>query len=147
MSSTDTDHSGPAALEADQPSWIKSIRKKAWNVYKDMPLPDRIPHLWRYTDPAKFEYSGNGVNKASSGSEDIPESLKKRFDNGDISGFVYCSDGNRIKVQLSPELQKSGVFAGDLALSAREKPELIKPYFGNLEDRSMKLVEHEDRFS
>jgi Fe-S cluster assembly protein SufD len=132
MSSTDTDYSGPAALEADQPAWMKSMREKAWNVYKDMPLPDRIPHLWRYTDPAKFEYSGNGVTKASSGLAAIPASLKKRFDNGDISAIVYCGDGNRIKVLLSPELQKSGVFAGDLAISAREKPELVKPYFGNL---------------
>lgn len=38
-------------------TWVESSRAKAWELYKSAPLPDRVTHVWRYTDPLLFQIS------------------------------------------------------------------------------------------
>lgn len=33
-------------------TWLEAQRNAAWETFAAMPLPDRVSHLWRYTDPA-----------------------------------------------------------------------------------------------
>ncbi len=35
-------------------TWLDEQRAKAWDAYRASPAPDRVAHLWRYTDPALF---------------------------------------------------------------------------------------------
>jgi Fe-S cluster assembly protein SufD len=35
-------------------SWLEEVRTKAWDAYRAAPPPDRVRHVWRYTDPALF---------------------------------------------------------------------------------------------
>ncbi len=141
MSSNNQGHKEPAVLSAQQPDWLKSIRKEAWDRYNDMPMPDRVPHLWRYTDPALFEYSEKEYKKNGSTSTAIPEIMQKQLDNNAVSGIVLNNEGNGISVKLSPELIKAGVTAGDLNLIVQDNSKLtesrlsclVGPDFGKYE--------------
>ena len=42
------------SLAAGDPAWLAAARRAAWERYESMPLPSRVEHLWRYTDPAKI---------------------------------------------------------------------------------------------
>ena len=37
-----------------EPEWLATWRHDAWDIWEQTPLPDRVRHLWRYTDPEKF---------------------------------------------------------------------------------------------
>jgi Fe-S cluster assembly protein SufD len=37
-----------------EPGWLADLRREALSAYLDSPSPDRVTHLWRYTDPALF---------------------------------------------------------------------------------------------
>jgi len=36
-------------------TWLDEQRSKAWDAYKAAPPPDRVAHIWRYTDPILFQ--------------------------------------------------------------------------------------------
>jgi len=42
------------AQAAGEPEWLAAWRHDAWDVWEQTPLPDRVKHLWRYTDPETF---------------------------------------------------------------------------------------------
>ncbi len=42
------------AQAGKEPDWLESRRMAAWESYQAAPLPDRVLHLWRYTEPEKF---------------------------------------------------------------------------------------------
>ncbi|RKX26255.1 MAG: hypothetical protein DRP46_11055, partial [Candidatus Zixiibacteriota bacterium] len=37
-----------------EPKWLYNFRKNNWLDFDSMSLPDRVTHLWKYTDPAQF---------------------------------------------------------------------------------------------
>ena len=41
-------------LAASDPSWLAAARRDAWARFEAAPLPSRVEHLWRYTDPASL---------------------------------------------------------------------------------------------
>ena len=146
MSTTDTaklDTVEPSILSAVQPEWLKRMRKEAWEVYRDLPLPDRVAHLWRYTDPSKFVYSPNGDNYKETISPEanappvekgttFPKILLRDFNAGKLSGIVLNNAGSTVTAKLSSELQKAGVLVGNISVFANEKPDLIEPYIGKI---------------
>ena len=38
----------------NEPDWLGHWRLQAWESYEGTPLPDRVAHLWRYSEPEKF---------------------------------------------------------------------------------------------
>ncbi|MBI4603053.1 MAG: Fe-S cluster assembly protein SufD [Planctomycetes bacterium] len=42
------------ARRSSEPAWSLEVRERALQAYLDSSLPDRVQHLWRYTDPAPF---------------------------------------------------------------------------------------------
>lgn len=136
MSIVDTeavDTAEPAVLSFVQPGWLKRMRKEAWEVYQDLPLPDRVTHLWRYTDPSKFVYTPNGDAFGETKKETIfPKTLERDFDAGELSGIVLNDSGSTVTAKLSPELQKAGVLVGNISVFVKEKPGLIEPYIGRI---------------
>jgi Fe-S cluster assembly protein SufD len=43
------------ARRENEAEWLYDLRQQAWDSYQNIPLPDRVKHLWRYTDPLAFE--------------------------------------------------------------------------------------------
>lgn len=46
----------------NEPECLTSRRKAAWEAYKNKHLPDRVSHLWRYSDPAWFEINDRKIS-------------------------------------------------------------------------------------
>ena len=127
------EQSEPSILQKEQPEWLRELRKEAWNAYRDFEMPGRIESLWRYTDPKQFVYSPNGsaISDSRSGSG-ISTDLKKKFDDGEISGIVCNNQGSSFESILSDELIKAGVAVGAIHEFAISNPDFVKPFLGKI---------------
>ena len=41
-------------IERGEAEWLYDLRKAAWNIFQEAPLPERVTNLWRYTKPEIF---------------------------------------------------------------------------------------------
>ncbi len=82
-------------------TWLEQARSEAWEVYKATPPPDRVAHIWRYTDPALFQLPEEKLN--GSGFTPSPLSLT----------------GGGDSLQIT-----------DLKRAAAEQPDLVQPLLG-----------------
>ena len=39
----------------NEPGWLYGIRNDAWNKFDALEMPERIEHLWKYSDPMNFD--------------------------------------------------------------------------------------------
>jgi len=89
--------------EAD---WLYDLRSKAWDAYQNMPMPDRVKHLWRYTDPLAF----------------MPDHADRSLESA--VGFA--------RAELTDEAQDAGVILTSLASAAREHTDLVQNHLAKL---------------
>ncbi len=130
MNNGNIDIKQPEILTIDQPEWLKSIREEAWKKYSDTPLPGRVAQLWRFTDPEKFLYIGNGKNEIVS--REIPEKVSDEISSGKSSVVVYNDPAGSVTVLMSEEAEKAGVIAGNINEAVRNRKDLTEPYLGKL---------------
>ncbi len=86
-------------------NWLYQQRKLAWESYATMPLPDRVKHLWRYTDPRVF----------------VPT---EEFDSAAITGSL---EGD-----LPAEATDAGVQLLELEEAADTHADLLQQHLGSL---------------
>ena len=60
-------------LPSNEPKWLFEKRLSALTAYEKEPLPTRVSHLWKYSDPSWFDF------KSDDGSLVSPEKLKPVF--------------------------------------------------------------------
>ena len=53
-----------AAATSAPTGWLSGLQSAARAAYEAAPLPNRVAHLWRYTDPALFVPGGGGLAPA-----------------------------------------------------------------------------------
>jgi Fe-S cluster assembly protein SufD len=104
---------GAGAAEAlsrslGEPDWLLDARRKAWEIYQDAPLPDRVTHLWRYTDPADFEPKAE-LAPIKAGDRPLTSSAES----------------------LADLLKSTGVVVEDLHLAAQQRGELVREHLGS----------------
>ena len=46
----------------NEPKWLTDKRQSAWQLYGAELLPDRVTHLWKYSDPDWFELDGRNIS-------------------------------------------------------------------------------------
>jgi len=116
------------------PEWLKDQRRQAWTVYNQAPLPSRVSHLWRYTDPQIFFRSGE--NPAAVAAPNTPTSwppfLVESLRAGSLAAAAYNIDGSATHIALDTHLSGIGVQLMSLHLAARTMPEVIKKHLGTL---------------
>ncbi|NKB88929.1 MAG: Fe-S cluster assembly protein SufD [Acidobacteria bacterium] len=113
---------------AGEPEWLGQWRHDAWETWDVTPMPDRVRHLWRYTDPDKFlidkvtpmlpAAAGEVVNELPAGMEETPAAV----------GIV--DDASLHTAWLSPALQEAGVVLADLATAAGTHEEIVREHLG-----------------
>ena len=91
------------------PDWLKEKRINAWKKYLNESLPDRVKHLWRYSDPVDFEINNREINH---------ERISLTF-----SQEEELAKNNIIFSELSPELLSNNDNLGkSLGKLTSEKP-------------------------
>lgn len=86
------------------------LRRQALEAYLESPPPDRVQHLWRYTDPALLTPSDVALENAARG----------------------VGEAVRARIEIADEAKAQGVRVLDLHEAAVSAPELLALHLGKL---------------
>jgi Fe-S cluster assembly protein SufD len=126
-----------AGLDAlyHEPDWLVTRRREALAAYHDTPLPDRVTHLWRYTDPAIFARDGDDAlptPPARGSVREFPPVLTEALRTDSLAAGIYIRDGLVWKIALEESLIAQGVLVMDLHAAALEHSDLVRRHLGSL---------------
>ncbi|MFH2036152.1 MAG: Fe-S cluster assembly protein SufD [Candidatus Zixiibacteriota bacterium] len=115
-----------------EPKWFYNIRKNGWGRYNETGLPERVIHLWKYTDPKNFVLANpTDLIDYSQAIDWIPNSgqisLKPEF-----AGFSFNrSDAKTLSI-IDPILTEDGVIFESLNSAAIKYENIVGNYLGKL---------------
>ncbi|MEW5923255.1 MAG: Fe-S cluster assembly protein SufD [Candidatus Zixiibacteriota bacterium] len=117
-------------INKHEPRWLYNIRKNSWNSFLEMGLPERVVHLWKYTDPENFLI------------ENLPEAMnilplsddrsESQSINSEYSGYGYNRPDNMTITSLDEKSVESGVIFKDLHSATVENENLVANHLGHL---------------
>jgi Fe-S cluster assembly protein SufD len=137
-----------------EPAWLRLLRKEAWDVFQETPLPPRNHEEWRRTDLRMFRLeafalprpekgTGPFCAKHPSGPEGkrgpspfpasatspskVPLGLLE--ENVELAGRAVALDSHPYRAQLDSQWRDRGVVFGSLDESVRQSPDLLRPHF------------------
>lgn len=119
-------------IDKKEPRWLYALRREGWEHYCQTSLPERVNHLWRYTDPAQFmidkpESLWNLLPVIPDGS---PQDI--RLMSPEHSAFGYNRSDLFTFAQMNHELANKGIIFKDLISAIRENGDLVQKYLGRL---------------
>lgn len=118
-----------------EPEWLSARRKHALEIYRSTPRPDRVAHLWRYTDPSQFD-NNNGRSVPAAPAQGVrrafPNVIEAALATESLAAAVYVRDGLVWKTAIDDKLAARGVIAMDLHEAALSRASLVEPYLGTL---------------
>ena len=118
-----------------EPEWLSARRREALEIYRETPRPDRVTHLWRYTDPVQFE-NNNGRSvpapPAAGTRRTFPAVIDTGLSTESLSAAVYVRDGLVWKTAIDDKIAARGMFVMDLHEAALSHSELIEKHLGKL---------------
>ena len=120
---------GKAKAESD---WLYNFRKLGWEYYQDEPLPERVNHLWRYTDPELFVVDNQKIG--SNGLPGISDTMNGKILKPELGLAAYAANKSDLKsiLQVSEQFQKAGAIIADLRTAMEEHYDKVSQYFGRL---------------
>ena len=122
--------------EKDEPSWVLDIRLKALDSFYKLKDPNWGPDI-SYLDINKIATYVKSVDKETRTWDDVPEDIKRVFDNlgipeaekKSLAGVGAQYDSEVVYHNLSEKLKKMGVIYTNFDTAIKEYPELVKKYF------------------
>jgi len=115
-----------------EPDWLYNLRKDGWDYFQKAPLPDRVGHLWRYSDPQAYLISDVEqamhilpVMPAGKTAGNLPEETN-------FAAFGRNDSDSSMVLHTSFMADKSGIVFRELLAAAQEYPELVEKYLGKL---------------
>ncbi len=118
-----------------EPAWLSARRREALESYRETPRPDRVTHLWRYTDPVQFE-NNNGRSipapPTAGTRRTFPAVIEAGLSTESLSAAVYVRDGLVWKTAIDDKIAALGVLVMDLHEAALSHSELIEKHLGKL---------------
>ncbi len=117
------------AAAAGEPEWLAQWRHDAWDAYEATPMPDRVKHLWRYTEPERFVPTG--VTPVLPGGAGEPERELPAGMQESPSAVAIVEDGGLHTCFVSLALSAAGVVVGDLSAAASQHEEIIRQHLGH----------------
>lgn len=138
LTTTGADAARAIAQAGKEPDWLESWRMAAWESYQETPLPDRVLHLWRYTEPEKFlidKVEPLVPDGAEGGPVDAVTALalSDKFADNDgeqLAGLLVQQDSQPPTFALEQQWQDAGVILCDLSSAVRLYPELVEKHLG-----------------
>jgi Fe-S cluster assembly protein SufD len=118
-----------------EPAWLAKNRRRAWESYSSASLPDRIGHLWRYTDPKHFELTTDQVLPQLS--EMKLDESRQLWESEQLSGVALWQGGQIVHLELDSTLKAKGVLLVDLHTAARDYSRLVEAHLGRTENGSL----------
>jgi hypothetical protein len=121
------------ALAAGDPPWLSDARRAAWARWLALPLPSRVEHLWRYTDPAKLLPEGMRLAPRETTFGELPDDFHDgTYENA--AAYAICRDGVLLRSTVDPALTDGGFVVADVRDAAVRHPEFVRPLLFSLSD-------------
>ena len=119
-------------IDKNEPEWLYKLRRDSWSAYNDSPLPNRVVHLWRYTQPESFLVEKPGDLMQSGFS--IPKGNGKKLIalSDEQAALGYNLADMTTVAQISPELQEQGVHFLDLMTAIETESGPVQEYLGKM---------------
>ena len=116
-----------------EPPWMTRLRREAYQVFADLPLPGRALEQWRRTDVRRLKLDRFTLPAAPPHAPDVPPPLLR--EGVTLAGRAATFDGHQAGEWLDPELARQGVLFGSLDRLLAEHGERLRPYlFGPASD-------------
>ncbi|HUU45700.1 MAG TPA: Fe-S cluster assembly protein SufD [Acidobacteriota bacterium] len=118
-----------------EPEWLAGARRRAWDAYHRSPMPSRVTHLWRYTEPEAFcpaSLMPPAVPAEADQPRSFPSVLEEALAADALGAGIYVREGLVWKTALDTEYAEAGVIVADLHEAAATHSELIAKHMGSL---------------
>jgi Fe-S cluster assembly protein SufD len=120
------------AKNENEPEWIYELRNLGWNSYLNSPTPDRVHHLWRYSDPGQFMIAQ--PEKVAGAMNRRPEIFNAKELQPESGMDAYAANNSNMKsiFQTSADFKESGAVFEEYHKAISSHPDLVKAHIGKL---------------
>lgn len=110
-----------------EPAWLAERRLASWDTYDAAPLPDRVRHLWRYTEPEKFlpDRVASLVPDGSTPAVTLTADLR------DASAALVMVDGGVAHAAVAPQWQDRGLLVLPMSEALSRDEALVRQWLGS----------------
>ena len=123
----------------NEPQWMLDFRLRAFEVFMKKPMPNWGADL-STIDFQNIYYYAKASEKTEKNWDDVPENVRNTFDKLGIpeaekkflAGVGAQYESEVVYHHLREDLEKQGVVFLDTDTALKEKPELLKKYFGKI---------------
>jgi len=127
------------AEQKNEPAWMRRIRYEGLRQFSQLPLPSFGPDLSRLDFDELYYYLKPSERKAQTWN-DVPPEIQRTFNRLKLpqyeqewlAGVGAQYDSENIYHSVLPGLREQGVLFTDVETAVRERPDLVKKYFGKL---------------
>lgn len=118
-----------------EPDWVRSLRRQAWEVFEQLPMPTPRHEEWRRTDLKAFRLSDyaplplpdyDGVLSVDMLPEALQTFLHPGAEEGNIAGLLVHHGAKAVHRWLSEEAKGKGVIFTDMATAFKHHPDLLE---------------------
>jgi Fe-S cluster assembly protein SufD len=127
----------PAAFEGflaarSEPDWLTELRRRAFEVAQQLPLPDASLEEWRRTDIRMLRlerFSPPGAEPPDASGAEHPVLSRPLLAEGvAFGGRMATLNGACVRSELAPRWAQRGVLFGSLEQLAAEYPQCVRPH-------------------
>jgi len=123
----------------NEPQWMLDFRLRSFDVFMKKPMPNWGADL-STIDFQNIYYYAKASEKTEKNWDDVPENVRNTFDKLGIpeaekkflAGVGAQYESEVVYHHLREDLEKQGVVFLDTDTALKEKPELLKKYFGKI---------------
>lgn len=112
------------------PEWLAERRLKAWDTYREIPMPTLTDEPWRRTDIRSLPTDQVRLEEV----EDVPvpEELLRPLAGEENAAQITLRPGQPAQVELAPHLAEKGIIFCDWVTAEREHADLLKEHLGSV---------------
>ena len=107
-----------------EPAWLTELRRRAWEAFEGLALPDPRQEDWRRTDLRLFRLERFGLPQAPPDRTPVPKPLLT--EGVALLGHAISLDTHALEWHLDPAPAARGVLFGPLDALAAETPDLVR---------------------
>jgi len=132
----------------NESQWMRDIRLRAYEIFKEMPLPKWGADL-STIDFDAITYYLKATDKQATSWDDLPKEIKDTYDRIGVpesekkflAGVSAQYESEVVYESMEKELTKLGVIFCDMDTAVKKYPELVQQYFGTL------IPTHDNKFA
>jgi Fe-S cluster assembly protein SufD len=111
------------------PAWWQQMKKKAFDLYRALPMPTRKQEQWRFATINDLDLEGYDFSAVASAEERRTLAERSRLVDDRAGRLVFADNQLVVHERLSADLDKRGVLFEPLADALQKHRELLQEYF------------------